>query len=94
VKNKGKWTYLDREVDKQERTVGFLLRPKRDVAVAKAFTVERSRARVDCRGRSRWTAIKLRIERRVDSSTSIEVAREPQFGPLNIWITSLSRITD
>ena len=32
---KGRWTYLYRPVDKQGRTVDFLLTPKRDVAAAK-----------------------------------------------------------
>ena len=34
---KGRWTYLYRAVDKQGRTVDFLLTPKRDVAAAKRF---------------------------------------------------------
>ena len=37
IKVKGHWTYLYRAVDKQGRTVDFLLSEKRDVAAAKRF---------------------------------------------------------
>src|SRR6476659_6213281 len=37
IKVKGRWTYLYRAVDKQGRTVDFLLSEHRDVAAAKAF---------------------------------------------------------
>src|SRR5438270_6165462 len=37
IKVKGRWTYLYRAVDKQGRTVDFLLSEHRDVAAAKSF---------------------------------------------------------
>src|SRR5271167_1941817 len=37
IKVKGRWVYLYRAVDKQGRTVDFLLSKRRDVATAKRF---------------------------------------------------------
>jgi transposase-like protein len=40
IKVKGRWTYLYRAVDKQGRTVDFLLSERRDVAAAKRFFIK------------------------------------------------------
>src|SRR5947209_10358031 len=40
IKVKGRWTYLYRAVDKQGRTVDFLLSERRDVAAAKRRSEE------------------------------------------------------
>ena len=40
IKVKGQWVYLYRAVDKQGRTVHFLLSKRRDVAAAKRFFCE------------------------------------------------------
>ncbi len=37
---KGKWTYLYRAVDKQSKTIDFLLSEKRDKAAAKRFFIK------------------------------------------------------
>jgi transposase-like protein len=41
IKVKGRWAYLYRAVDKQGRTVDFLLSERRDVAAAKHFSAKR-----------------------------------------------------
>jgi len=40
IKVKGRWTYLYRAVDKQGRTIDFLLSEKRDKAAAKRFFIK------------------------------------------------------
>ena len=62
IKVKGRWVYLYRAVDKQGRTVDFLLSQRRDVATAKRFFSHATRQHGAPRV-SRWTATRLRIER-------------------------------
>jgi transposase-like protein len=81
VKIKGRWTYLYRAVDKEGKTVDFLLRAKRDVAAAKAFF----RRAIKSHGR-RPRAITLdryqaSIGRRAKSSANIGAAAGPKYGP-------------
>src|SRR3974390_877826 len=93
VKIKGRWTYLYRAVDKAGKTVDFLLRAKRDVAAAKAFFRRAFASRGRLPRKISSTAIKLRIERRVNFSNSIEAARGLKFDLRNTSITSLNRTT-
>src|SRR5206468_12759216 len=47
IKVKGRWTYLYRAVDKQGRTVDFLLSERRDVAAANASSARQWRITLD-----------------------------------------------
>lgn len=74
VKFKGRRTFLYRAVDKQGRTLDFLLRAKRDVADAKAFFRRAFKSLGRLPAPSRLMAIGLRIGRRRNSSTDISAA--------------------
>jgi hypothetical protein len=90
VKIKGRWTYLYHAVDKEGKTVEFLLRAKRDVAAAKAFSGGRSSAKADCRIRSRSMATRHHIGRPKRFSATID---QTSSGPY-AWIEELSMRLD
>jgi|SRR5208283_731195 transposase-like protein len=81
VKIKGHWTNLYRAVDKQGKTVDFLLRAKRDVTSAKAFFRRAFKNQGGRHARSRLMATRLRIGRRGKSSGNIGAASGVKYGP-------------
>ena len=84
VKIKGRWTYLYRAVDREGKTVDFLLRAKGDVAAAKAFFRRAFKTLGRLRVRSRSMDIKIRAGRPESSSENIGTASEPSCGHRNI----------
>lgn len=84
VKIKGRWTYLYRAVDKAGKRSISCSAPSEMSPPPKRFSVARSRPKVSYRRRSRSMAIKLRTERRVNSSRNTKAARGLKFGRGNI----------
>ena len=84
VKIKGRWTYLYCAVDKEGKTVDFLLRAKRDVAAAKTFFRRAFKSQGDCRAPSRSMATKRPIGRRGKSSANTGAANGLKYDRRNI----------
>jgi transposase-like protein len=79
IKVKGQWVYLYRAVDKQSRTVDFLLSKRRDVAAAKRFFSHATKQH-GARGPSRWTATPPRIGRWPNSKRLERYRENPSLG--------------
>jgi hypothetical protein len=85
VKIKGRWTYLYRAVDKEGKTVDFLLRAKRDVVAARAFfrRAFKSQGRLPrvIRPNARDETVSQCIDRHSNSECFASMAkRHPKFG--------------
>ena len=75
IKVKGQWVYLYRAVDKQGRTVDFLLSKRRDVAAAKRFFILLSTS-----GSKRWIWMVMADDENSDfvaNAAEQKVTREP-----------------
>jgi len=83
VKIKGKWTYLYRAVDKQGKTVDFLLRAKRDVAAAKAFFRRAFESQGRLPQKITIDGYQASIGRRGKSLANISAGSELKFDPQN-----------
>ena len=77
---KGKWHYLYRAVDKQGRSIDFMLRPERGIAARRSFGGRSPRIRIELRARSHSMAM-YRATGRCDScDASTLLGAESEFG--------------
>jgi len=78
---KGRWHYLYRAVDKQGRSVDFMLLPDRGIAAAQAFFRKRSpRIRIELRARSHSMAMYLATVRYDSCDASTLAGAKSKFG--------------
>jgi len=81
VSIKGRWHYLYRAVDKQGRSIDFMLRPDRGIAAAQAFFERRSpRIRIELRARSHSMAMHRATGRCDSCDASTLLGAESEFG--------------
>jgi transposase-like protein len=78
------WTYLCPAVDKEGKTVDFLLRAKRDVAAAKAFFRRAFKNQGRLPRAITLDGYQASHRRPGKSSTNISAARGPKYDPRNI----------
>jgi len=77
---KGKWHYLYRAVDKQGRSVDFMLRPDRGIAAAQAFFRRSPRIQIELRARSHSMAMYRATGRCDCCDASTLLGAESEFG--------------